>query len=175
MNTTRTDKTPVDELQVRRQLSAQLAHLPKAIEPPRDLWQGIASRLSRPAPKTRHPLLEISVAACVAALVSSVMFLSVGRQDAAAPAPIVAYQQLDAAYSPLRQVSLARYNANAAQMDPQLRQIVEKNLAIIDNAMAEIRQALKHRPNDPALNQLLQQTYQQQLSVLAAVAPAHTI
>ena len=50
-----------------------------------------------------------------------------------------------------------------------------KNLAIIDQALSEIRLALKDRPNDPALNQLLQRTYEQEIGVLNAVLPAQNV
>lgn len=172
MNTPERD----DELAALRALKHEVAKLPSEIMPERDLWHGIEQRIRSQPPRQRGRLLELAIAASVAALVSSLVVLSYGRLNgntaATSPAPLLAYQQVDAAYEPLRKVSLATYKARAENLDPSIRETVEKNLAIIDKALGDIREVLKNRPNDPALNQLLQRTYEQELAVLNAVAPA---
>lgn len=166
-----------DELQGLRALKAELEQLPKAVEPERDLWHGIEQRIAHKPRHARSRVFELAVAAGVAAVVSSAIFLGFGDQGTApqTAVPVFAYEQLDAAYQPLRKASLARYSAQAESLDPAVRDIVAKNLTIIDQALAEIRTALKERPNDPALNQLLQRTYEQEMAILAAVTTPQSI
>lgn len=167
-----------NELEALRLLKQELEKLPDSIEPERDLWHGIEQRIQHKPARSRGRVWELAIAASVAAVVSSAMFLGFGQsRDATTQAvpTLAAYQQLDAAYLPVRKVSLERYNAQADKLDPAVRATVEKNLAIIDQALDEIRAALKNRPNDPALNALLQRTYEQEMAVLSAVTPAQEI
>lgn len=151
-------------------LAALVAELPRDIEPQRDLWRGIEARMFPSARRSRWP--ELAVAAGVAAIVSGAMFYWLARGGAYDPADSQwAYRQLDAAYQPLRQAALERYRGQAESLDPALRKSVETNLLIIDRALTEIRTSLADRPNDPALRQMLQWTYVQELAVIDAVTP----
>jgi hypothetical protein len=146
-------------------LEAKLAELPREVEPRHDLWRGIEARITQARlPRTRWA--ELAVAAGVAAFVSGVMFYGLDRVDRKDRPD---YRQLDATYQPLRQAALVRYRGQAETLDPALRETVEKNLAIIDGALHEIRMTLADRPNDPALRQMLQWTYVQELAVIDAV------
>jgi hypothetical protein len=142
--------------------------LPRSIEPARDLWAGIEARIA--TPRRRSRAADLALAAGIAALTVGAWFLGSLRDEAKpAGAPLLAYQQLDTAYQPLRRASLERYRASADRLDPQLRKIVEANLAIIDRALNEIRVALASRPNDAALGQMLRKTYEQELAIVDAV------
>ncbi|MBI2380993.1 MAG: hypothetical protein HYV16_09590 [Gammaproteobacteria bacterium] len=166
-----------DEVQALRRLKQAVAELPADIQPERDLWHGIESRLAKP--KASHSRWwEMAVAAGVAAMVSSgVLWFGqrTGSETAMPVTALAAYQQVDAAYAPVRKVALERFQAQTQGMDPAVRETVVKNLAIIDQALSEIRLALKDRPNDPVLNQLLQRTYEQEIDVLNAVLPAQNV
>jgi hypothetical protein len=151
-------------------LAAKIAELPRGIEPQRDLWHGIEARIAPPARRPRW--VELAVAAGVAAFVSGAMFFWLDRGGLRdRPDMQLAYQQLDATYQPLRKAAFERYRGQAEMLDPALRQTVDKNLAIIDGALNEIRMTLADRPNDPALRQMLQWTYVQELAVIDAVTP----
>ncbi len=99
------------------------------------------------------------------------LFFAFAQQQTRDASPEWAYEQLDSAYRPLRQASLERYRGGADRLDPQLRAIVESNLAVIDGALTEIRVALASRPGDAALRQMLQRTYEQELALIDAVTP----
>jgi hypothetical protein len=154
-------------------LDALIARLPPTIEPGRDLWPSIEARLVMPAP--RAPVWQLALAAGIAAIFVSALFI--GAQRGAAPrdpATLAYREQLDAAYSPLRQASLQRYRTRADRLDPALRRTVEANLAIIDRALAEIRVALERSPDDADLGQILKRTYEQELAIIDAVTPPNS-
>jgi hypothetical protein len=154
----------------RSHLDGLVDRLPRAFEPGRDLWPGIEARIR--APRGRARGWDLALAAAVAALTVSVLFVGLGYfEPRPSTAPGWAYQQLDSAYQPLRATSLERYRANADRLDPELRATVESNLAIIDRALTEIRVALASRPSDAALSQMLQRTYEQELAIIDAVTP----
>lgn len=152
------------------QLDALIGRLPRAIDPPRSVWPSIEARIALPRQRSRP--WEFALAAVVAAMTMSAMF--VGYSHDAQPrvaAPRWAYEQLDATYRPLRQASLERFRDSADRLDPALRATVEANLAIIDDALSEIRSALASRPSDAALGQMLQRTYEQELAIVEAATP----
>ncbi len=151
-------------------LDALIGRLPRAIEPPRSLWPSIEARIALRRQRARP--WELALAVVIAAMTVSAMF--VGFSHDAQPrvaAPQWAFEQLDATYRPLRQASLERYRDSANRLDPQLRKVVETNLAIIDGALSEIRSELASRPSDAALGQMLQRTYEQELAIVDAVTP----
>ncbi len=151
-------------------LDALIGRLPRAIDPPRDLWPAVDARIALQRPRSRP--WELAVAAALAAITVSAMFVGFSHDvQPRLPGPHWAYEQLDAAYRPLRQASLERYRSGADRLDPQLRKTVETNLAIIEGALAEIRSALASRPSDAALGQMLQRTYEQEIAIVDAVTP----
>jgi hypothetical protein len=151
-------------------LDALIGRLPRAIDPPRDLWAAVDARMALQRPRSRP--WELAVAAVLAAITISAMFVGFSHDaQPRVPGPQWAYEQLDAAYRPLRQASLERYRSSADRLDPQLRKTVETNLAIIEGALAEIRSALASRPSDAALGQMLQRTYEQEIAIVDAVTP----
>jgi hypothetical protein len=151
-------------------LDALIGRLPRAIPPPRDLWPTVNARIALQRQWSRP--WELAVAATLAAVTVSAMFIGFSHdsQPRAQP-PQWAYEQLDSAYQPLRRASLERYRVRADRLDPQLRATVDANLAIIDDALTEIRTALASRPSDAALGQMLQRTYDQELAIVDAVTP----
>jgi hypothetical protein len=156
------------------ELDALIDALPRAIDPPRDLWPTINARIALQGNRARP--WELAAAAVLAAVTVAAMFVGFSHDaQPRVPAPLWAYEQLDSAYQPLRHASLERYRAGADRLDPELRKTVEANLAIIDRALAEIRTALASRPSDAALGQMLQRTYDQELAIVDAVTPRQMI
>jgi hypothetical protein len=151
-------------------LDALIGALPRAIEPPRNLWPAVNARIA--LQDRQSGPWELAAAAVFAAVTVAAMFVGFSHDaQPRVPAPLWAYEQLDSAYKPLRQASLERYRAGAGRLDPELRKTVEANLAIIERALAEIRTALASRPSDAALGQMLQRTYDQELAIVDAVTP----
>jgi hypothetical protein len=78
-------------------------------------------------------------------------------------------QSLDPAYDAARQELVRTLSARIERLPPDARQQLEKNLAEMRRASAEINAALELNPGDPLLEELLLSAYQDELAVLASV------
>jgi anti-sigma factor RsiW len=166
--------------------------------PATDLWPGIAARIGAdtrplpvaPAPTTRRrwsfSLPELA-AAClaVAALSGSGVWLLAGRGPAASsPAPAAPSRPVALAPSPaLSRPALAeqKYDAAVAELEQVLQQgratldtttvhILERNLALIDRAIADARRALAADPHNAYLNAHLAGTMRRKIDLLRQAA-----
>jgi hypothetical protein len=167
--------------------------LPREIAPERDLWPDIAARIGAeetpPAGRDRWRLVAAVAAAVALVAVSSLMTLWLVDE----PAPVVVRQGPPAGglALPARSVPLEasfgagytlgpRYerarNELTRDLDRQLaalpedtRALVNRNLAQIREALAEINDELAENPNNVLLQQLLLAAYQDELAVLMNV------
>jgi hypothetical protein len=170
---------PVDD----RRIDAALGTLAREVEPPRDLWPGIAGRLEvRPGPSRRSWAWQ-AVAALVLVAVSSLVTATLVHRSpspvaqrpvpASAPAAMpVAFGpsfSLNGEYAAARAQLAAELERRVATMPPSARQKLEANLAEMRRAADEINAALARQPGDPLLQELLLSTYQEELGVLASV------
>lgn len=167
-----------------------VGRLPQSIAPGRDLWPAIARGLDDPAAAQRARL-QLPWAYAIAAAVGC-MALGALLGYSLLPrgsAPTVATEPLLATSSqaPVRQASFGRQatlgpeyeRARAAllidlterldRLPPVARLKIERNLAEIQRAVQEINAALELAPRDPLLQELLLNTYQQELTLLAHV------
>ena len=160
------------DVEAARALAAPLAALPAAIEPPRDLWPRIERRIA-PSP-VRSRFVAIAAALALAAGSSGVTWL-VMRDDGA---PAVA--SVDTVASGVR-VFEARYVEQArslaellererGQLAPATVEVLERNLAIIDAAIAESRAALAADPSNQELETLLRAGHEQKVALLEQAA-----
>ena len=183
---------PMDEDQ---DLRAALGRLPQSIEPERDLWTGIQAGIqadiqaSNALPASRKAATVSwpwALAASVASLaVGVVVTLSMHR--AAVPTPVVAAlppvvapensfvpASTHAMATKLRATCLAQL----ANLPPQTREKVEKDLELIRVSVIDIQSALAKDPGNALLQDLLVTTYQNELHTLAnvqaAASAAHT-
>jgi hypothetical protein len=173
------------------------ADLPREIRPPRDLWAGIDARLDAAetdapdpppipfrAPRRPAGLPPWALVAAALALVvvtagvtsfltrrhDEAMALKLGRartapatvEDAAGPATREA--QLLAASQDL----LA--GLESQDLSPETMEIVRRNLAVIDAAIAELHAALERDPGNGELNRMLLATYQRKIDLLEQAA-----
>ena len=172
-------------------LDNALHALPQAVEPAHDLWPRIEARLERPPGQGRVRVAERRAwpwqAAAVILLVAASSLITatwVGRGSgtpvavAPAAAPAAGVYAVPAAFGPAhalspeyetahRQLS-ALLQQRIGQMPPSARQKLAANLAELRRAAAEINAALDQQPGDPLLEELLLNTYQEELAVLAA-------
>lgn len=167
--------------------------LPREIRPERDLWPDIAARIgaeeAAPAGRNRWRLVGAVAAAVALVAVSSLMTLWLTDE----PAPVVVRQGPPAGglAMPARSLPLEasfgagytlgpRYerarNELTRDLDQQLaalpedtRALVNRNLAQIREALAEINDELSEDPNNVLLQQLLLAAYQDELAVLMNV------
>jgi anti-sigma factor RsiW len=122
--------------------------LPRAIAPARDLWPAIAGRTVQPR---RHGVgVPLALAASVAAALLGVLATKLvdrALRDEAPPQVASAPQ------------GRAMFVAQVVRPDPavpvQTREVVEHNLRVIQQALAEIEQAVEREPGDANLRQLL--------------------
>lgn len=147
-------------------LRFRLRQLPERIEPPRDLWPGIAARLpartARPARKPRWPVL-MAMAACLCLAVGVAAWL----RPAAAPAP-----GLQARLVQLEVEALTReYEAAMAEMAVvPVPEPLAPALATLDESAGEIRQALEAQPGSTRLLEQLKRTYSRRLALTQRAA-----
>jgi len=222
------------EVEAIQALLADVATLPRAVAPPRDLWAGIAPRLEprgvalvEPveetrvipfAPARRHwqpPRWALQMAAALVLVVGSSAITAVlMKQEAPQDGPVAlgpvranpgqatrpvadgpsageaaggpaaspggrgtaataTQQTAFAAFRPAEasyQTAIADLQrvleAKQGQMAPETVQTLERNLRIIDAAIAESRAALEKDPNSRELTQMLTATYDAKVKVL---------
>jgi hypothetical protein len=169
-----------------RGLLAQAASLPKTLRPGRDLWPEIASELgvrSRVLPFL--PRRHMFYAGAAAALL--VAFATLRPGGARGPAPSAAPMTLPAAatedaglktaeadYDRATGALLAALKERRESLSPEVLAGVEKNLAVIDQALAEVRQALDKDPGSPELTRMLAATHRKKVEVLQRVVKLST-
>jgi hypothetical protein len=168
---------------------AALQSLSRDVQPERDLWPEIEARLDPPAPARRAWGWQVAAAVALVAISSLVTANLVRREQqpvaalapvaerpsqvSAAPMPVRAAfgpsHALDAEYDAARQQLAAQLEQRLAAMPPSARMKLEANLAEMQRAAEEINAALARQPGDPLLQELLLNTYQDELGVLASV------
>lgn len=167
---------------LREPVTGELASLPQEVAPGRDLWPGIVSRLEPRAGRRAHWTWRVAVAATLVVVTSLVTVVVVRRSEqrtasvpaAAAPVSLEAASfgpnhPLNAAYDADRRQLLAQLGQRIATLPPAARDKLLANLAEMHRAAREINAALAREPGDPLLEELLMNTYQDELGVLASV------
>ncbi len=162
--------------------------------PQRDLWPGIAARITTSEPADIVPLrprrrfafsvpqlAAAGVALCLlsAGVAGTAVHFAAGRQPQGAPdlalskgAPIAVpvvqrtVVPYDSAISELEGILTARRN----DLDSSTVRTVEASLRVIDRAIAQARAALMRDPNNPYLNGHLRSTLDRKLDLLRRVA-----
>jgi len=145
------------DLEANRKLRAALRGLPTEIQPTRDLWPAIDRQ--RPRLRTWIPLA--AAAALAISLVGGRALIPPPAPPAPAPAEDAWRTELETANASFREALDA-----SPELDPQVRAVIEKNLADIDRAIAEIEQALEKNPSSAMLQKALVAMEQQRIDVL---------
>lgn len=149
-------------------LEQALSQLPKEIEPRRDLWLGIEHAIAKPRkPAYLQPL------GLIAASVALVAIILLARPTFN-PAGATGYEQnmqsialtLSKGFEQDKQ-SLLQHYANQPSFTPDW----QLQLQDMDESKELILHALAEDPNNPALLQLLQQVYREQLYLIQKVHP----
>lgn len=168
--------------------------------PARDLWPGIAARLTPPnvaafdPRRSRGPrvvsfsIAQLAAAAALLVAVSAATAWFV-RGNLSAPQAIVTTAVIEAEIEPraaadaIRPVNFAdpQYDAAVADLEralderrndlnPRTVEILERNLKLIDAAIAQARQALEEDPGNAYLNRHLVESRKRKLDLLRRAA-----
>jgi hypothetical protein len=178
---------------------AALRELPQSIEPPQDLWPRIEAQLEdRAIGATRGPGMAqrrrnqaLRWLAAAAMLASLAVGLWIGRSlmpSAVGPGPLTARNPSsvpglapttfdtayvrDPRYERQRTALLRALQERLAALPAPARAKVSASLAAIEKAKQDLEQALGHDPGNALLQELLINTYQDEMRVLTDVHEA---
>lgn len=167
-----------------RLILAQARALPRELAPPRDLWTGIAERIDTGRRgRTLWFAPMVLAAAAVLVAVVSVSFLRRGAPvtvpgPAATLTPVslegtnlgAAEQEYERAANEL----LAALQDRRQSLSPQTLANVERNLAVIDQALNEVRAALGRDPGNKDLTRMLVSAHRKKVDTLRRVVRLST-
>jgi hypothetical protein len=159
-----------------------LASLARDVPPDRDLWPAIAAGLEpRRAVRRWLPLAAAAVLLVTASSLITATLVRrakgpVAARPAAVPAAPAAQRAafgpghaLDQEYAAARQQLASMLARRIDRLPRSARHKLEDNLAELHRAADEINAALALQPGDALLEELLLNTYQDELAVLASV------
>ena len=157
----------------------EIAALPRTIEPPSAVWREVRSRIGARRPGARHVRVPTWVLAAAAVLLVAISAgataLLLRRPAGTAPASAVSASSLEAQYASAS-ADLAGELAKAkGLLAPATVAVIERNLRVIDSALAESRRALQADPRNRALEQILVAVWRQKIDYLrraTALSPA---
>lgn len=161
------------ELDFLRGLLLDARQLPRSVAPPRDLWSGIAGRLPATPPRIGgggRPRFQMP--ALIAAGLALVLLggaLATWLRPGNAGGDFAREQQRYAEASAALAETLA---TDPAGLTAATRAVVERNLAIVDQAIREAEEALARDRGNAALEQMLIARYEQRLSLLKRAVDA---
>lgn len=184
-----------------REIVDSVGELSESVEPPVDLWAGIASRIGAPANGTvdelerrrrrRSRVVRATVIASWLGAVAAALVLGVGlgRLFPDRDAPLASGEvEVDAVQASAPNAVLASYQEPAyddavaeleavlaemrQDLDPETVRVVEENLAVIDGAIQEAREALLADPANQQLHRHLSTNMQMKLRLLRTVTAA---
>ena len=171
-----------EEIEAVRDLRNRASQLPRFVDPPRDLWPQIATRISQEKiVRHRFGRQFLMAAAAVVLLVGSVVTAYlVGKNQAnliASPPTAVetgpsqillaSFQGLGVYdYAATRNELLEALDARRGDLSPETLEMLKINLEIIDEAMGKIAEALGENPNSELLMKQLAAAYRRQINLL---------
>lgn len=164
-------------------LMADAARLPKSVAPRRDLWPGIEAAITEaaePAPGARVRFAQAAAVLLLVAASSLITYTLTVEEPDLSPvttsgklnletASFGGEYQLGSDYQLARAGLESRLELVLERLSPEQRAEVEENLDIIQGAIAEINAALEEEPDNVLLQELLLDTYREELAVMRNV------
>ncbi len=155
-------------------LDRLVAELPEAIEPGRDLWPEIEAALEpialpEPPARPRWPLAV--AAALLIGLLAGGLAVHLARPGEATPArpqtPALRAERGWQAELALADAELASaLEARRGTLDPEVLAVIERNLEVIDIALADTAAALAADPDNARLEAALAEVWRQRIALL---------
>lgn len=177
-----------DEDRFDDEVMAKAARLATAVAPQRDLWPGIEQAIGVPAPAPRSAWRSAwAQAAAVVLLVggsSGLTYLAMTGAadptvpDISAPVPLTfepvsgsfgSQYNLGPDYIDARRVVSANLDEHLENLSPEARQAILANMETIRKAIEDINLALAENPGNVLLQELLIETYRDELNVMRKV------
>lgn len=171
-----------------RERVTSLADLPQDIAPARDLWPGIESAIAPAARPARRPSRApqfLAMAATVVALAIGVWIgrstlpgqpetngLTAANDTGTAPAVVQAAFVTDPKYLRERAALVRSLESRLAALPPETQTKVAVSLQAIRASMKDLEDALGKDPSNALLQELLVNTYQEEMRVLGVVHEA---
>ena len=163
-----------------RALLAEAAALPPILEPVRDLWPEIAARIAAPRPRLLlRPWPMLAVAAALLLGLAAVLLRpsmpseprSAGGVSTLVPAAASSDDLLPAEIGYARATTelLSVLHGRRERLSPDTLKVVDENLEIIDQALDQVREALRKDPGNHQLSRMLAATHQRKVDVLRNV------
>ena len=156
-------------------------------------WPEIRSRIERsklvplaapdavlPGPSHRHHIGVWLASAAAAAVVIVAVLASLSRPVATSPAgqaagpevTVLAASDSAREYEQEAQSLLNDLELRKSMLRPETKQLFERDLRQVDNAIAELEGAIAHDPRNGVLRQLLASSYRQKLDILKRIENA---
>lgn len=145
-------------------VGGRLARLRREIQPPSDLWTGIAPRLKPYRRRIDLPLWRMAAAAVLLMTVSSAVTWLLVRSPTGQAT--VTFQSLEADYARATFELTQLYATAQSAMTPSTKALVERNLAVIERALGEARAALQSDPTNSALEAIVASAYRRKIEFL---------
>lgn len=156
-------------------LDSQLSQLPRELTPSRDLWPGIAASIateSREQVRRRRPSLAVAAGIAIA-MTAGLFGWHLARMQPRVPGAAETADRFaepgNAQYISMRTALERTYRERLDLLAPATRSRIERDLATIRAANADIRRALAAEPQSPVLNRLLESTWQQEFDLYTTV------
>jgi anti-sigma factor RsiW len=175
------------EMETRRQLREMTAALPRDIEPAFDLWPAIAGEIEAEPAGFGERLLArlrltswswptaLATTALLALLLPPALedrpLLQTGPATAAASLPADADPEAAAVVQVLEaecrqcEAELEAYTASGRDQTGLVARMLERNMPVVDRAIAEAREAWLESPGEPRLARLLASAYRAKMSL----------
>ena len=161
-------------------LTRAARQLATEISPERDLWPGIAEAITTPARRRWAPMFAQAAAILLLVGASSmVTYVAVksDQQPVVQVAPDLIFEQasfgnrysLGPGFQDARNALVAEFEVELERLPPETRKDIEANLALIQQAIFEINEALEQEPDNPMLQARLLRTYLDELEMLRRV------
>lgn len=129
------------------------------------LTAALTSLLVR-SPATSETEVGSPVAVQVAEDASAADEASALAGEAPTSASLARYEAVEASYAAVIEQLMFALEAHRAELAPEIVELIETNLAIIDHALAESLAALEGSPADPALRRAVAAAYEQKVGLL---------
>lgn len=182
--------------QALRELLTHAAALPRSVSPPRDLWPGIAERIelqkSWSWPWLGSWQTALAVAATVVIALGAVLF---GRSSpppvhtVVIPSPGISEESqlrpaavetdpglaaMEREYQAAASALMEALQHRREELEPGTLARIQSNLTVIDEALAEVHQALEKDPSRPELERMLLSTHRKRVDALRRMVKLST-